>query len=180
MKRALLMTWAMGLALLVVQSVLLQIFPFPWCPDLLLLATLALGLHWPARVSGLVLAAALGFCADFLSGSLAGQHVLVYLVTFTGTSLLSRPLVLRGPVPLALFAVVVTVVAAAVAWSSSMLLSGVERPSGAWLLTLGLHALVNALLAPGFCAGAAAVLQWLAGESGAYRPVRIESHSESV
>jgi len=178
--KRLLLTWGLGVALLLFQSVLLRFLPFPWCPDLLLLLTMALGLQWTARVSGLVLVTALGFCADFLSGSLLGQHVLVYLASFGGTALLSRRLNLRGALPLALFAAMVTVLAAAVAWSSSMLLAGASLPAAAWFAALVLHSLVNATLAPGICTGTAVWLSWLSGEDGIHRPVQIESHTGPV
>ena len=174
MKR-LLLTWGLGVALLLIQSVLLGFLPFPWCPDLVLLLTMALGLHWVDRVSGLALVAALGFCADFLSGALLGQYVLVYLVSFGGTALLSRRLNLRGALPLALCAGWVTVLAAAVAGGASMLLGGASLPPGAWFAALLLHALVNAALAPGICTGIAVWLSWLSSEGGVHRPVQIES-----
>jgi len=178
--RRLLLTWGLGLALLLFQSVLLRFLPFPWSPDLLLLLTMALGLHWTARVSGLVLVTALGFCADFLSGSLLGQHALVYLASYGGTALLSRRLNLRGALPLALFAAMVTVLAAAAAWSSSMFLTGAPLPAAVWFAALILHALVNATLAPGICAGTAVWLSWISGEDGTHRPVQIESHTGSA
>ena len=174
MKR-LLLTGGLGVALLLLQGVLLGFLPFPWCPDLLLLLTMALGLHWVDRVSGLVLVTALGFCADFLSGALLGQHVLVYLASFGGTALLSRRLNLGGALPRALCGAWVTLLAAAVAGGASMLLAGASLPVGAWFAALLLHALVNAVLAPGICTGTAVWMSWLSSEGGIHRPVQIES-----
>ena len=170
-----LFTGVLGVSLLLVQGALLGFLPFPFCPDLLLLLTLALGLHWAERVSGLALVAAFGFCADALSGALLGQHVVVYLASFTATALLSQRLNLRGTLPLALWAGLLTFLAAAVDWGSSALLGGGSPPAGAWITGLVLHALVNAALAPGICTGVAIWMAWLSGDDEIHRPVQIES-----
>ena len=84
-------SFALGLGCIVLQGVLPVFLPRAACPDLVLLFVLALGLHWSGWLSGFGIVVALGYLSDFSSGSLLGQHALLYLVTFAATALASRP-----------------------------------------------------------------------------------------
>ena len=62
--------FAIGVLSLVVQGALGRTIPPPWCPDLAWLVVVGIGLRWPHFLSGVVLAVALGYGMDLLSGSL--------------------------------------------------------------------------------------------------------------
>jgi cell shape-determining protein MreD len=69
----------LGLAMTMIQGAIPFVISPPWCPDLCMLVVIAVGLYWRRWYSGLLLAMALGFFADVLSGSLLGTHALVSL-----------------------------------------------------------------------------------------------------
>ncbi|MFP6580698.1 MAG: rod shape-determining protein MreD [Myxococcota bacterium] len=171
-------TWLLGMAVLALQGALTRVLPFALAPDVLLLGVVALGLHWQGRTAGLWLVAALGFGVDAVSGSLFGQHALLYLVVFVVTAKLSRPLYLRGSVALALFAALATVLTAGLAATLTVLLTGAPFPAWAWGIDLAIHAAINGVFAPGVSAGLVLWLGWLAGdEVASNRPVPLESRS---
>ncbi len=99
----------LGVAAIVLQGALATVVSPPWCPDLALLVLVGIGLRWRGLARGLLLAALLGYSRDLLSGSLLGEHALLYLFTFTGTVVATRQLNLRGSWPLAGFAAGLTV-----------------------------------------------------------------------
>jgi cell shape-determining protein MreD len=92
-----------GLLTLLLQGALAMIIPPPWCPDLLLLAVISIGLRWWGLARGLVLAYLLGFAADILSGSLVGSHALLGMLAFMSAVLAGRQLNLKGTLSLAVF-----------------------------------------------------------------------------
>ena len=102
--------FVIGVLSLVVQGALARTIPPPWCPDLAWLVVIGIGLRWPHFLSGVVLAVALGYGMDLLSGSLMGQHALLRLVTFLAAALAARQLDLSGGVPIGIFVFVMTVV----------------------------------------------------------------------
>lgn len=171
-------TWLLGMAVLTFQGAWTRVLPFPLAPDVLLLGVMALGLHWQGRISGLWLVAALGFGVDAVSGSLLGQHALLYLVVFSATAKVSRPLYLHGSVALALFAVLTTVLAAGLAATMTSLLTGAPFPAWAWGIDLAIHAAINGVFAPLVSAGLALWIGWLAGdETASHSPVPLSSRS---
>ncbi len=89
----------LGLLALVGQGVLARALPPPWCPDLVWLWVIALGLRWPSFLSGLLVAALLGYAQDLLSGSLMGQHALFALLSYLAAALAARQLDLSGAFP---------------------------------------------------------------------------------
>ena len=101
--------FALGLAMLIVQVSLGRTLPPPWCPDLAWLVVVGIGLRWPSFVSGLVLAAALGYSMDLVSGSLMGQHALLRIVTFLAAALAARQLDLSGGLPVGVFVFAMTI-----------------------------------------------------------------------
>ena len=171
-------TFALGLFCIVLKGLLPTLLPWPACPDLPLLLVLALGLHWSGWLGGFGIVVALGYVSDFASGSLLGEHALLYLLTFTGTALVSRPLNLRGHSVLVLFGALVTVIFAALAVGLTVLLTGSAWPSFGWTADLGIHAIVNGLLTPLVSAAVAVWMMWLAGDGGVHRPVEIEARPE--
>ena len=173
-------TLGLGVLGVVLQGVLPDFLPRSLCPNLLLLLVMALGLHWSGWSSGFVLVAALGYVADASSGSLMGQHALVYLMVFAGTALASRPLNLRGRPVLMLFGFLVTLVAAFALVALTVFFAGAPWPGWGLWPQVGIHAAVNGLLTPFFSLGVALWLQWLAGDEGSHRPVQLDARPGSV
>jgi len=137
-----------ALLTLLLQGALATIIPPPWCPDLLLLALISIGLRWRGLARGLVLAYLLGFAADILSGSLVGSHALLGMLAFMSAVLAGRQLNLKGILPLAVFGGAVSFFYGLVLYGiSSVFLGGMEL-SLRWLLENSIHALLNGLLTP--------------------------------
>jgi rod shape-determining protein MreD len=109
MKRGLALV-AVGILALGIQGGLATLLPRGYCPDLGLLAVLAIGLQWRGMASGMVIAAVLGYSADLLSGSLFGAHALLRILLFCCAYLARRQLNLRGAAPLAVFVAGMTVI----------------------------------------------------------------------
>lgn len=179
MKRGL-ATFGLGVLCLVLQGVLPDFLPQSLCPDFLLLLVLALGLHWSGWASGLALVAALGYVSDASSGSLMGQHALVYLMAFAATALASRPLNLRGRSVLMLFGLLVTLVAAFALVALTVFFTSAPWPAWGLWPRVGIHALINGLLMPFFSLGVVVWLQWLAGDDGSHRPVQLDARPGSA
>jgi cell shape-determining protein MreD len=108
MKRGLALV-AVGILALGIQGGLATLLPRGYCPDLGLLAVLAIGLQWRGMASGMGIAAVLGYSADLLSGSLLGAHALLRILLFSCAYLARRQLNLRGAAPLAVFAAGMTI-----------------------------------------------------------------------
>lgn len=155
---------AAGILALVAQGGIGTFLPPPWCPNLGLLVVIGLGLHWPGLASGLLLATALGYATDLVSGSLMGQHALVWLFVFSAARLAGRRVNLRGAVPLASFAAGTTFFLAGAQLSLIGLFADVPSTLG-WggFADVARHALANAAVAPLASIGMAALLSW-AGE----------------
>lgn len=119
-----------------------------YVPDLGMLVVVGLGLHWRSVGGGLLLATALGFVADMLSGSLLGHHALLRIFAFCAARVGASQLNLRGPLPMMSFAAVFTVVSAA----ASGLLTAffVAGAAHDWLRLRELvpQALINGVAAP--------------------------------
>lgn len=101
--------FVLGLAALAVQGAFARVLPPPWCPDLAWLVVIAMGLRWPAVLPGAVLAVALGYGMDLLSGSLMGQHALLRLVSYLAAALAARQLDLSGGLSVGVFVLGMTV-----------------------------------------------------------------------
>ena len=137
-----------GLLTLLLQGALAMIIPPPWCPDLLLLAVISIGLRWWGLARGLVLAYLLGFAADILSGSLMGSHALLGMLAFMSAVLAGRQLNLKGTLSLAVFGWAVSFFYGLALYAiSSVFLGGMEL-SLRWLVENFVHASVNGLLTP--------------------------------
>lgn len=133
---------------LILQGALGTFLPVAYCPDLGLLMLLCIGLHWEGFASGALLASLLGFAADLLTGSLLGQHALLFLCVFAGAQIASSQLNLRSIPSLVTTGAVVTLLCG----SASILLSGMLVASAAtawhWRPDLLTHTLVTALATP--------------------------------
>ena len=165
-----------GAALLAVQSGLATVLPPPWCPDLGLLAVIAIGLIREGVVTGFVLAVLLGYAADLGSGSLLGQHALLRLMLFSAARLASTQLNLAGSLALMAFTAVATL-AYGIALIASSAFFGTT--SGAWpsLGPFVAHGLVNALAAPLVAQLVVGLAAWSAGDeaTGGRRSLRLQT-----
>ena len=92
----------LALLFLALQQLVASTFPERFRPDLLLVLALALGLRTDA-VRSLVVAFALGYGVDLLSGSPSGLYALLRGTACAGTRVADRILYLRAPVPWALY-----------------------------------------------------------------------------
>ncbi len=179
MKR-LISLWAVGILALVVQGALATLLGPPYCPDLALLVVISIGLRWRGLALGLCLAAALGFSADLLSGSLLGQHTLLRLFAFLSAFFAGRQLNLRGPLPLVVFTAVVSLIySLALAAVSAFFVVSSEL---AWVDVAGLlqHALVNGILVPWVFSFVARVLVWAGDDDAAARTLDIDARRRLV
>jgi rod shape-determining protein MreD len=163
-----------GLVLLWLQGAVATFLPPRACPDLGLLAVLAIGLRWERLASGFALAGLLGFAADVLSGSLLGQHALLRLFVFAGARMASRQLNLRGALPLAVFAFGLSLAYALAAFALTDFF--VPGSSASWgeLATAAPHALLDALFAPLVSAGVERVSLLAGDDTADRRPLRLE------
>jgi rod shape-determining protein MreD len=149
-----------GVAAIVMQGALATVLPPPWCPDLALLVLVGIGLRWRGLARGLVIAALLGYSRDLLSGSLLGQHALLYLFAFTSTVVATRQLNLRGSWPLAGFAAALTVLyGLAMLALTGFFVGGVEL-SLSWLGAQLVHAAMTAVFAPALSALVGRASDW--------------------
>jgi rod shape-determining protein MreD len=167
---------ALGLLALIVQGALATIAPPPFTPDLALLVVLCIGLRWRGLTAGLCLAAALGFCADLLSGSLMGQHALLRLLAFSSAFFAGRQLNLKGSLPLVVFAFVVTVVYGLALLTVSTFFIGAGELAVRWVADLILHAGVNAIVAPWVYTAVGRVSGWIGEGEVSGRSLHIDPH----
>jgi len=139
---------ALGLIALGIQGGLAAVLPRELCPDLGLLVVVVLGLHAQNWASGFVLASALGYAADLLSGSLFGAHALLRILAFCAASLVRSQLNLRGSLPLAFFVGCLTILyALALIGLTSFFGAAAELHWGTLKLLIP-QAIVNAVVAP--------------------------------
>ena len=92
--------WGLAAVALVLQGAVATFVPPFWCPDFALVLVLCIGIQWEGFASGSAVAAALGFAADLLAGSTAGQHLLLFLLVFAVGQLAARQLNLRSALSL--------------------------------------------------------------------------------
>ncbi len=137
----------LGLLLSIAQSALAMFFPPYLCPDFGLL--LAAGMGYRLRAArGLIAAALLGYIVDYFSGTLFGEHSVIYTAVFFLMHLGNRQVHIRGPLRKALALAVLTFLQGlAFMWMASQLRADNLLPiaiDGGWWL----QALVNAAAAP--------------------------------
>jgi len=137
-----------GIGVPIVQGALNTFVPARFTPDLGLLIVIALGLYWRSAAGGFALAAALGFAADLLSGSMLGEQALLRMLTFGVARFASRHLNLRGALPQAAFVLVFTAVNALGIGLLNSFFASAGGFDLAMLRDLPLHAAFNALFAP--------------------------------
>jgi hypothetical protein len=82
---------ALGLLALVLQAAAASVLPPAWVPDLCLLVVMGIGIALRSLPVGIVLAAALGYATDLLSGSLLGEHALLRMAGYGAARVGSSP-----------------------------------------------------------------------------------------
>lgn len=178
--RTLTALFAVGVFALLVQGTLATLLKAPWCPDLGLLVVISIGLRWRQPATGLVLAAALGFAADLLSGSLFGQHALLRIFVFSSAFLAGRQLNLRGSLPLIVFAVSVSFLYGVAVYLVSSFFVGAGAPGVAWVLDGVKHALVNGVFATGVFSIVTRVAVWAGDDDVSARTLRIDPRRRTI
>ncbi len=164
----------LALFALVIQGALAMIVPPPYCPDLALIVVIAIGLCWHGLALGLCLAAALGFAADLVSGSLMGQHALLRLIVFVSAFFAGRQLNLRGSLPLCVFTFSVSVAYGFALYAVSLFFIGRVDVGWSWVVSLTLHSAVNAIVAPAIYGGVTRLSGWASEEEGSARTFHID------
>ncbi len=163
----------LGLLALIVQGVVAPVMPTHLVPDLGLLVVLSIGLCWRPAVGGLLIAGALGYATDVLSGSLLGEHALLRVAVFGLARLANRQINLNGALPLIIFAAGVSI-ANGMALAGLTVLFGDQAQHGSfWLSGLGRHAIANAVCAPLIFALVERSVAFLSGEDSARNVVRL-------
>lgn len=168
-----------GLLGLMAHSAAALVVPARFLPDVGLLLVVAVALTVRSPVLGVLFAGLLGYTTDLLSGTLLGQHVLLRLGAYGAARVVSARLNLRGPLPLAVFVLILSVIHALALWALAafFLPGGVVAPGV--LRDLVPHALANALLAPVVTALVAAIVRRL-GDDDSGRPLRLEPRELSL
>ena len=165
--------FALAFGIPVLQGALARFLPPAFCPDLALLAVLALALAWRNTATGLVLAAICGFVVDLYSGALRGQHALLSLLAFGAARALSVHVSLIGVLPLMTCAAAVTVVhAIGVVGLTAFFTPDAEFSLPRFWVVVPRVA-VNAISAPAVSWVVAGLVSWVAGEDVGRRPLRI-------
>jgi rod shape-determining protein MreD len=169
-----------GIAAVLAQGVVNGFVPARFTPDLSLLVVVAVGLHWRGAAGGVAIATLLGFAADLMSASLLGEHALLRLLEFGAARFASRHLNLRGPIPQAVFVVVLT---AANALGIGLLNSFFTARGGIDLVMLRNvvpHAFANALFAPLFSRLFENLTNALGDDEGGRRLLRLEPRGRAT
>jgi len=163
----------LGLLAPMIQGALSAFVPTGWFPDVGLLLVMALGLAWPGAIAGALLASFVGFVSDLLSGSLVGQHALLWLCAFWAARVVSSHVNLHGaPTQMVLAAGLTT--GAALAMSALTAFFSPDRVTGlATAPALLSQIAVNSLAGPPVISAVAALLARLDEESGR-RVLRLE------
>ena len=162
----------LGLLCLPVQGALAMALPAPWCPDLGLVVVVGIGL-WLEGASGLGAAAALGYVADLLSGSLLGQHALLRTLVYGATRAAHGKLNLGGWLSRALLVGLLSLVNGIVLAGLVALFGGRIALTAGFLGELLLHAAVNAALAPLVLGGLDALARRLSPDEERRRPLHV-------
>jgi rod shape-determining protein MreD len=137
-----------GIATPMIQGAFNTFVPPRFTPDLGFLVVIALGLHWRSAPGGLAIAAALGFSADLLSGSLLGEQALLRMFAFAAARAASRHLNLRGAIPQAVFVLALTAANALGIRLLEVFFTSGGRLDLVLLRDLPIHGAINALFAP--------------------------------
>lgn len=141
--------FAMACGLLIFQGAFSTVIPPRFCPDFALLFIVSLALRF-SSMQGLLFAALIGYLVDTLSGTLLGEHSILYTTIFLLMRVLNRQTDLSGVVRQSLVVGLLTLLQAlGLIWMAYFFreqsLLPVALKGGLWT-----QALVNAVVAPFF------------------------------
>jgi rod shape-determining protein MreD len=157
---------ALGVLGPIVQGAVSPYLPRGLCPDGGLLLVVAIGLTLRSTLSGVLLAAWVGFVSDLLSGSLLGQHTIARVCVFGVARLAGFQMNLQGGFAQVVLTGAVTLVSSALlAGLTAFFTAGAAAPMAS-PVEIGWHAAVNALCAPVAVAFVARVVRGLGDEDG--------------
>ena len=157
---------ALGVLGPIVQGAVSPYLPRGLCPDAGLLLVVAIGLVLRSTLSGVLLAAWVGFVSDLLSGSLLGQHAIARVGAFGVARLAGLQMNLQGGFAQIVLMGAVTIVSSALlAGLTEFFSSGATAPMAS-PMEIGWHAAVNALCAPIAVAFVGRVVRGLGDEDG--------------
>ncbi len=159
MRRGLIL-YGLALFALLVQGVAATFIPPYLCPDLAFLFVIALALLLPP-ISGVFLAAGIGYATDVLAAGVVGQHALLALCVFGLTRVCNRPLDLRRPTSLALYVAVLSTLTAVAMVGVNNFMAAASSFELDFTLRQGLRAAVNAIWAWPLLAGLQRIVWWL-------------------
>jgi cell shape-determining protein MreD len=169
----------LGLLALMAHSVVALAVPARFLPDMGMLFVVAVALCVRSTVLGVLFAVLLGYTTDLLSGTLLGQHVLLRLGAYGAARVLSARLNLRGPLPLAFFVLILSLIHAGALWALEIFFLPGEVAAPDVLRDLAFQAVANALLAPPLTALVAAIVRRLENDDSG-RLLRLDSRELSL
>jgi cell shape-determining protein MreD len=172
--RALAALLALGFAALAAQGALAALLPAALAPDLGLLLVLSASVAAPT-VPAMLLASAVGYGTDLLSGTLLGEHALLRLLEFAATRFVSAQFHLERGLPLATFCLAIGCLDALGLAAVSALFSGASPLGLDALPAAGVRAAVGAALVRGVHRVVSGVLALLVEPDARKREVRFDT-----
>jgi cell shape-determining protein MreD len=166
----------LGVFGLMLQSTVALWLPARSLPDLGLWIVVGLAVCLRSPVLGVCLAALIGYMTDLLSGTLLGQHVLLRLGAYGIARMLSSSFNLRGPLSLAVFALLLSTLHAVALHGLLAFFARQWLVASGSLQDLAVHALANAVAAPFVIALVSRVAARL-GDDDSGRPVLLETRT---
>jgi rod shape-determining protein MreD len=164
-----------GLCALMLEGVLARVFPPPWCPDLGFLVVVSIGLCLRGLIPGLLLAYLLGSSIDVLSGSLAGLHALLCVISFVSAFFAASQLNLKSTLSLMAFVGSLSFVYGVLLFFISSLFVENIGLSWRWILENFLHAWINGLTVPFVVEGIGRLVAWSEDDDSQERSLYIDS-----
>lgn len=158
----------------ILQGAVSPYLPPGLCPDGGLLLVVAIGLTLRSTVSGVLLAAWIGFVSDLLSGSLLGQHAITRVCAFALARLSGLRMNLQGGLAQIVLTAAITVVCTAILAGLTAFFTAGSAASMLTLAEVGAHAAVNAVCAPFVVAFVARVARRFGDDMGGRRILPIE------
>ena len=168
---------ALGAIAPMLQGGLAPFVPQGLFPDLSFLLVVSIGLCWRSTVGGLLVAAAIGFVCDLLSGALLGQHALLRVFAYGTARYASDQVNLRSPGAQMVFVALLTAINALAMGSLTAFFSPGTAIGWIGIWELLLVTATNALTAPLLTALVGALVARLGDDEAGRRVLRLETRS---
>jgi rod shape-determining protein MreD len=157
---------ALGVLGPILQGAISPFLPRGLCPDGGLLLVVAIGLTLRSTLSGVLLAAWVGFVSDLLSGSLLGQHAIARVCAFGVARLAGLQMNLQGGFGQIVLTGAVTIVCSGLlAGLTAFFTAGAAAPMAS-PMEIARHAAVNAICAPLAVAFVSRVIRGMGDQDG--------------